>query len=75
MEEQGLAVQQQAQQEMANRSNDMVGEVVQLLQQGISPEELIQMGIPQEVIEAAMSTMRSRMQMPKQEQGLAQAMG
>lgn len=35
-------------------SQDMINEIVQMLLSGVSPEELIQQGVPVEVVEEAM---------------------
>ncbi len=48
--EQGLAGQQQQQQMQAQQ------EVAGLLQQGIQPQELLQKGVPKEIIQQAMQT-------------------
>ena len=74
MEEQGLA-QQQAMTQQEDMGESLVEEVIKLLQQGVPPEELIKMGVPQEVVEAAISAVKNSMQMPTQNQGLAQTMG
>lgn len=66
-EQQGLARQQ-----VNSRNNELVAEVVRLLEQGASPEELAQMGVPMEVIQAAIEAIRNKMQMPSGDRGLAQ---
>lgn len=55
MEEQGLA-QQQAQQPQGMGKKELmelVLQVAKLLQQGISPQELVQKGVPEEVVRMA----------------------
>lgn len=69
-EEQGLA--QRGQQAS---SDEMLRRVVQMLMQGAQPEELLQQGIPQELIEMAMQILMKQHQQetaiaPEQE-GLA----
>jgi len=49
---------------------NMVNEVKQMLMQGANPEELLQRGIPQAVIEQAMMELQAEMQQ-SQGQGLA----
>lgn len=46
-------------------------EVVELLKQGVRPEELLKYGIPQELIQAAMQMLQQEMQMPTEGMGLA----
>ena len=70
MEPQGLAQQgaQQGQPQQGMSQEQMmelVQQVAKLLMQGVSPEELLQKGVPQQVIEMAM-------QMIKQHQGAGQ---
>lgn len=47
-----------------------LNEVVAMLEQGATPEELLQMGIPREVIEAALDMLMGQNSQPVQE-GLA----
>lgn len=65
MEEQGLAGQSMGQPQL---DMEMVKQVAQMLMQGMSPEELMQKGVPREVIEAAM-------QMIQQQQAQSQQAG
>lgn len=48
-----------------------VAEVVELLKQGVKPEELIQYGITEELIRAAMNMLTQEMQVPAEGMGLA----
>ena len=48
-----------------------VAEVVELLKQGVKPEELIQYGITEELIRAAMNMLMQEMQVPAEGMGLA----
>ena len=52
---------------------DPVMEIVMMLQQGATPEELLQGGIPMQLIEQAMIVMRASApkSVPREEQGLA----
>jgi hypothetical protein len=79
MEEQGLA-QQAAAQGAGGMGQQMptVEEIAALLAQGITPEELMAAGVPQQLIEQAMGMLQQMSQQgPTQqagmEQGLAQA--
>jgi len=51
----------------------MLKQVVELLMQGVSPEELMQQGVPQEVIQAAMQIIQQQQaqQQQAQPEGLA----
>lgn len=65
MNEQGLAGQGQEQ---------MMAQIVEALRQGMSPEELVQRGVPQELVQAAMQVLDQEMQaqqMPEGQMGLA----
>lgn len=55
------------------QQGDPVMEVVMMLQQGATPEELLQGGIPMQLIEQAMVVMRASApkSVPDEEQGLA----
>lgn len=64
----GLAAQQQ---QAVSPEDQMVQEVVALLQQGASPEELVSMGVSVEAIEAAMLMIQQQAQAPVQDPGLA----
>lgn len=85
MEEQGLAQQAVGPQQgmgQGNRQQEMqqlVIQVMQLLQQGITPEELLKEGVPQQIIDVAMQLLQQQsgqgmeeQPMPTEEQGLAQ---
>lgn len=63
MNEQGLAGVGQAPQINA----DMLEQAMAMLSQGASPEELMQMGIPPEVIEAAMAELSAQAQAQAQQ--------
>lgn len=58
---------------LASRSQKQptVAEVVELLKQGVKPEELIQYGITEELIMAAMNMLTQEMQVPAEGMGLA----
>ena len=49
-----------AQDPQAQQMEQMIQEVAQLLMQGISPEELLQKGVPQQVIEAAIQLVQQQ---------------
>lgn len=68
MNEQGLA------QAMGAPSQVSVRQVVQMLMQGAEPEELVQMGIPEEIVTQAIQALMQQMQAQQsaqQEGGLA----
>jgi len=65
MGEQGLA--QQGAMGGQQINPEMVMQVKQLLQQGVSPDELIQQGVPQEVVEMAIQQLQQ--EQAGQEQG------
>ena len=48
-----------------------VAEVIELLKQGVKPEELIQYGITEELIRAAINILAQEMQVPAEGMGLA----
>jgi len=52
-----------------DQGQEMVQEVMQMLMQGVSPEELLQMGVPQEVLEMAMQMLNEQQ---AQQQGMDQ---
>ena len=58
---------------LASRSQKQptVAEVVELLKQGVKPQELIQYGITEELIMAAMNMLTQEMQVPAEGMGLA----
>ena len=55
-----------------NSANEMVGQVVQMLQQGATPDELIAMGVPKEVIMMAIEMLQqgSQPQVPVEQAGM-----
>lgn len=53
MNELGLAAQQQGQMPEVNPMQ-AVGQIVAMLRQGMTPEELVQRGVPQELVAEAM---------------------
>ena len=63
MEEQGLAQQ--------SASMPSVKDVAMMLMQGMSPEELIDRGVPEELVMAAMQMLRQQMPPQNSEAGLA----
>ena len=63
MEEQGLAQQ--------SASMPSVKDVAMMLMQGMSPEELVQRGMPQELVQAAVQMLRQQMQLQENKAGLA----
>ena len=74
----GQGIQGQGLQEQALPQRDeleeMVMQVAQLIMQGASPQELLQMGVPQNVIDMAMQLMQSQQDSvagPTQSAGLA----
>lgn len=74
----GQGVQEQAMQEPALPQRDemeqMIVQVAQLIKQGATPQELLQMGVPQNVIDMAMQLVQSRQGSvagPTQNAGLA----
>lgn len=78
MDEIGLAasaVQQQAPIAQLQQAPITVEEIAQLLKQGITPEELIQNGVPQELVEQAAMLIQQEMQAGKAQQPSAQGKG
>lgn len=78
MEEQGLAargVNRQPAMDGSGQGQQMVQQVAQMLASGISPEELMQKGVPQEVIQAAIAMLEQQAaqqtQVPPEQAGLA----
>ena len=76
MIEQGLAQQQamqgQPQGGEQQISEDMIRQVAELLAQGMTPEELLERGVPKEVIEMAMQVISSQAtDVPIEQAGLA----
>ena len=70
MNEQGLA------QAMGAPSQVSMQQVVQMLMQGAEPEELVQMGIPEEMVTQAIQALMQQMQaqQPAQQEGGLAAM-
>jgi hypothetical protein len=67
----GRQVMQQGGQGQGQGNQELIAKVIQLLQQGVSPEELIQNGVPQEVVEQAINILNGKAQQgPTQPQGL-----
>lgn len=60
MSEQGLAGQAMGQPQV---DMEMVQQVAAMLMKGMAPEELLQQGVPQEVLQAAMELVRSQASM------------
>lgn len=77
MEEQGLAAQVGQGQDASMQA---ISQIVELLMQGVTPEELLQQGVPQELVMKAVEIMKAQQaqqqQMVPQQQnpGLAQRM-
>ena len=77
MEEQGLAAQAGQGQDQAMMA---IQQIVELLMQGVTPEELLQQGVPQELVMKAIEMVKAqqaqKQQMAPQQQdpGLAQRM-
>ena len=77
MEEQGLA--QQAGQEQ-DASLQAISQIVELLMQGVTPDELIKQGVPQELVMKAIEMLKAQQAQQKQmapqpqDPGLAQQM-
>lgn len=74
----GQGVQEQAMQEQALPQRDemeqMIAQVAQMIMQGATPQELLQMGVPQNVIDMAMQLVQSQQGSvagPTQNAGLA----
>ena len=70
MNERGLA------QSISAPSQVSIQQVVQMLMQGAAPEELVQMGIPEEMVTQAIQTLMQQMQaqQPAQQEGGLAAM-
>lgn len=67
MNENGLAQMSQQSQPMRN-----INQIAQMIKQGISPEELIQMGVPQELVMAALDIIGQEANtIPVAQEGLA----
>lgn len=76
---QGLAEQLAGSQEQQNDIQDVILQIVQLLQQGMTPEQLIQNGVPEELVEVALDYINKQDMMSKtsgqEQQGLAAMVG
>lgn len=48
-----------------------VDQIVEMLMKGVSPEELIERGIPSELVDQAMQVVAQMMQVPEEQAGLA----
>jgi hypothetical protein len=71
--QQGLAAQGQSQQGQMQQQGQMTVEmVVKALMEGARPEELVQMGVPQQMVEQAMMMLQQQSQ-PEARPGLAGA--
>ena len=79
MEEQGLAAQAGQGQDAAMQA---ISQIVELLMQGVTVEELLRQGVPQELVMKAIEMMKAQQQQQQQQQmapapqdpGLAQRM-
>ena len=80
MEEQGLAAQAGQEQDAAMMA---ISQIVELLMQGVTPEELLQQGVPQELVMKAIEIVKAQQgqqqadaqaMAPQQDPGLAQRM-
>ena len=68
----GLAQQAAMGQQQMQISPDMIEQIVMMLEQGISPQELMAKGVPVEAIEAAMGMLSQQaMTMPNDQAGMA----
>ena len=70
MEEMGLA--KGMAQPQIPKGENMLKEIAAMLMQGMSPEELVAQGVPQELVQAAMQmVMKEQITQPQEEAGLA----
>ena len=85
MEDQGLAAQSQGEQQAGQEAQmqQAVQQIVELLMQGVKPEELIQQGVPHELVMKAVEIVKAQQgqqqadaqaMAPGQDPGLAQRM-
>lgn len=78
MEEMGLAQAQQAQgmQQRGRPAGPMdINQIIAMLMQGVEPEELVEQGVPQELVMAAIEQISKQMtQVPNEQAGLANMM-
>ena len=76
---QGLAAQAMQQEAQGQGQMPTVEQIIQLLMEGRTPEELIQAGVPQELVEQAMmiiqQEMQAQQQAPQNQGGLAAMAG
>lgn len=79
--EQGLAEQLAGPQQMGGDMQAMVDQVVQMLMQGVDPQQLVEQGVPMEVVAMAVEIvlaqeqqMGNMQQAPQTEAGLAMTM-
>ncbi len=66
MDEQGLAAQGQMQGQQGPTTEQMVQKVAELLAQGVTPEQLLAKGVPQEIIDMAMQLLQQQGQQVQQ---------
>ena len=80
MEEQGLAAQAGQEQDAAMMA---ISQIMELLMQGVTPEELVKQGVPQELVMQAVEMLKAQQAQqqadaaamaPQQDPGLAQKM-
>ena len=69
MDEQGLAAQGQMQGQQGPTTEQIVQKVAELLSQGVTAEQLMEKGVPKEIIQMAMQLLQSQQgqQMPQEE--------
>lgn len=60
MDEQGLAAQGQMQGQQGPTTEQLVMKVAELMAQGVTAEQLIQQGVPKEIIDMAMQLLQSQ---------------
>lgn len=60
MDEQGLAAQGQPQGQQGPSTQEIVQKVAELLAQGVTPEQLLAKGVPQEIIDMAMQLLQQQ---------------
>jgi hypothetical protein len=72
----GLAATQQPAMDGSGQGQQVVMQAVEMLASGMSPEELVQQGIPAEVVQMAMQILaqESQQPMPQADMGLAGSM-
>ncbi len=72
MEEQGLAAQAGQEQDASMQA---VAQIVELLMQGVTPEELLRQGVPQELVMQAVEMMKAQQAQQQQMAPAPQAPG